>query len=152
MKLILTADVDHLGGVGDTVEVKDGYGRNFLLPRGLAIVASRGAQKQADDIRRARETKQVRDLEHANEIKAAIEGLGAVALAVKTAGDSGKLFGSVTPGAVVTAIRKAGGPSLDKRVVRLPKGHIKAIGSHPITLHVHPDVDVKVALDVVADA
>jgi len=63
MKLILTADVDHLGTVGETVEVKDGYGRNFLLPRGLAIVASRGAQKQADDIRRARDTKQVRDLE-----------------------------------------------------------------------------------------
>jgi large subunit ribosomal protein L9 len=152
MKLILTADVDHLGSVGDTVEVKDGYGRNFLLPRGLAIVASRGAQKQADDIRRARDTKQVRDLAHANEIKTAIQGLGSVALAVKTAGDSGKLFGSVTPGAVVTAIRKAGGPNLDKQVVRLPKGHIKAVGSHPVTLHVHPDVDVEVALDVVADA
>ena len=96
MKLILTADVDHLGSAGETVEVKDGYGRNFLLPRGLAIVASRGAQKQADDIRRARDTKQVRDLEHANEIKAALEGLGSVPLAVKTAGDSGKLFGSVT--------------------------------------------------------
>jgi large subunit ribosomal protein L9 len=152
MKLILTADVDHLGSVGETVEVKDGYGRNFLLPRGLAIVASRGAQKQADDIRRARDTKQVRDLEHANEIKAAIEGLGSVPLAVKTAGDSGKLFGSVTTNAVVTAIRKAGGPNLDKRVVRLPKSHIKAVGSHPITLHVHPDVDVKVSLDVVAEA
>jgi large subunit ribosomal protein L9 len=152
MKLILTSDVDHLGSVGETVEVKDGYGRNFLLPRGLAIVASRGAQKQADDIRRARDTKQVRDLEHANEIKAAIEGLGSVPLAVKTAGDSGKLFGSVTTGAVVTAIRKAGGPDLDKRVVRLPKSHIKAVGSHPITLHVHPDVDVQVSLDVVAEA
>ena len=98
MKLILTADVDHLGAVGDTVEVKDGYGRNFLLPRGLAIVASRGAQKQADEIRRARETKTVRDLEHANEIKAAIEALGSVSLPVKTAADSGKLFGSVTAG------------------------------------------------------
>jgi large subunit ribosomal protein L9 len=152
MKLILTADVDHLGSVGDTVEVKDGYGRNFLLPRGLAIVASRGAEKQVDDIRRARESRQVRDLEHANEIKSALQGLGTVALAVKTAGDSGKLFGSVTPGAVVTAIRKAGGPNLDKRVVRLPKGHIMAVGSHPITLHVHPEVDVEVAFDVVADA
>ncbi len=151
MKLILTADVDHLGSTGETVEVKDGYGRNFLLPRGLAIVASRGAQKQADDIRRARDTKQVRDLEHANEIKAAVEGLGSVPLAVKTAGDSGKLFGSVTTSAVVTAIRKAGGPNLDKRVVRLPKSHIKAVGSHPITLHVHPEVDVELALDVVAE-
>jgi large subunit ribosomal protein L9 len=151
MKLILTADVANLGGPGDLVDVKDGYGRNFLLPRGLAIVASRGAQKQADDIRRARNSKQVRDLEHANEIKAAIEGLGPVALGVKTSGDSGKLFGSVTSAGVVAAIRKAGGPNLDKRVVRLPKGHIKAVGSHPITLHVHPDVDVKVALDVVAE-
>ncbi len=151
MKLILTADVDHLGSVGDSVEVKDGYGRNFLLPRGLAIVASRGAEKQVADIRRARDSKQVRDLSHANEIKTAIEGLGSVALPVKTAGDSGKLFGSVTPTAVVTAIRKAGGPNLDKRVVRLPKGHIKAVGSHPITLHVHPEVDVQVALDVVAE-
>jgi large subunit ribosomal protein L9 len=152
MKLILTADVDHLGSVGDTVEVKDGYGRNFLLPRGLAIVASRGAQQQVDNIRRARESKQVRDLEHANEIKTALEALGSVALPVKTAGDSGKLFGSVTPGAVVTAIRKAGGPNLDKRIVRLPKGQIKATGSHPVTLHVHPDLDVEVALDVVAES
>src|SRR5690242_13316341 len=152
MKLILTADVDHLGSVGETVEVKDGYGRNFLLPRGLAIVASRGSQKQADDIRRGRDTKQVRDLEHANEIKAATECPGSVTLAEKAAGDSGKLFGSVTTGAVVTAIRKAGGPNLDKRVVRLPKSHIKAVGRHPITLHVHPDVDVKVSLDVVAEA
>jgi large subunit ribosomal protein L9 len=152
MKLILTADVDHLGSVGETVEVKDGYGRNFLLPRGLAIVASRGAEKQVADIRRARDSKQVRDLEHANEIKTALQGLGPVALAVRTAGDSGKLFGSVTAGAVVTAIRKAGGPNLDKRVVRLPKGHIKAVGSHPVTLHVHPEVDVQVALDVVAES
>jgi large subunit ribosomal protein L9 len=151
MKLILTADVDHLGSVGDTVEVKDGYGRNFLLPRGLAILASRGAQRQVDDIRRARESKQVRDLEHANEIKTAIEALGPVALPVKTAGDSGKLFGSVTSGAIVTAIKKAGGPNLDKRVVRLPKGHIKAVGSHPITVQLHPDVNVELALDVVAE-
>jgi large subunit ribosomal protein L9 len=151
MKLILTTDVDHLGSVGDTVEVKDGYGRNFLLPRGLAIVASRGSQKQVEDIRRARESKQVRDLEHANEIKTAIEALGTVALPVKTAGNAGKLFGSVTPGDIVTAIKKAGGPNLDKRIVRLPKGHIKAVGNHPVTLHVHPEVDVEVALDVVAE-
>jgi large subunit ribosomal protein L9 len=152
MKLILTADVDHLGSVGDMVEVKDGYGRNFLLPRGLAIVASRGAQRQADDIRRARETKTVRDLEHANEIKAAIEALGSVSLPVRTAADSGKLFGSVTPGDVVAAIKKAGGPNLDKRIVRLPKAHIKAVGTHPVSVHLHPEIDVEVALEVVAES
>ncbi len=96
MKLILTADVDNLGAPGDTVEVKDGYGRNYLLPRGLAIVATRGAEKQVAGIRRAQEARAVRGLEHAQELKAAIEGLDSVSLAVKTAADSGKLFGSVT--------------------------------------------------------
>ncbi|OBI19555.1 50S ribosomal protein L9 [Mycobacterium sp. E2497] len=152
MKLILTADVDHLGTVGDTIEVKDGYGRNFLLPRGLAIVASRGAQKQADEIRRSRESKAVRDLGHANELKTAIEALGPVQLPVRTAADSGKLFGSVTPGDVVAAIKKAGGPNLDKRIVRLPKSHIKAVGTHPVSVHLHPEVDVEVALEVVAES
>ena len=73
-------------------------------------------------------------------------------LPVKTASDSGKLFGSVTAGDVVTAIKKAGGPNLDKRIVRLPKAHIKAVGTHPVTVHVHPDVDVEVSLDVVAES
>jgi large subunit ribosomal protein L9 len=150
MKLILTADVDHLGSVGETVEVKDGYGRNFLLPRGLAIVASRGAQRQADDIRRAQETKTVRDREHANEIKTAIQALGPVSLPVKTAADTGKLFGSVTAGDIVAAIKKAGGPNLDKRVLRLPKAHIKSLGAHPVVAHLHPEIDVEVSVDVVA--
>ncbi|MEZ0383041.1 MULTISPECIES: 50S ribosomal protein L9 [Mycobacteriaceae] len=150
MKLILTAEVDHLGAAGDTVEVRDGYGRNYLLPRGLAILATRGAQKQADDIRRARETKQVRDLDHAKELKAALDALGPVTLPMKTAADSGKLFGSVTAGDVVTAIKKAGGPNLDRRIVRLPKAHIKAIGSHPVSVHLHPEVHVDVTLDVAA--
>lgn len=78
MKLILTADVDNLGAPGDTVEVKDGYGRNFLLPRGLAIVATRGAQKQVEGIRRAQDARRVRDLDHANELKQALEGLSGV--------------------------------------------------------------------------
>ncbi|MFL0181606.1 MULTISPECIES: 50S ribosomal protein L9 [unclassified Mycobacterium] len=150
MKLILTAEVDHLGAAGDTVEVKDGYGRNFLLPRGLAIVATRGAQKQADDIRRARETKQVRDLDHAKELKEALQALGTVTLPVKTSGDSGKLFGSVTAADVVAAIKKAGGPNLDRRIVRLPKAHIKGVGSHAVSVHLHPDVNVDVTLDVAA--
>ena len=151
MKLILTAEVDHLGSAGDTVEVKDGYGRNYLLPRGLAIVATRGAQRQADEIRRAREIKTVRGLEHANELKTAIEGLGAVALAVKASPDTGKLFGSVTVASVVAAIKKAGGPNLDKRMVELPKEHIKSTGDHPISVRLHPDVSAKVSLSVIAD-
>lgn len=149
MKLILTAEVDHLGAAGDTVEVKDGYGRNYLLPRGLAIVATRGAQKQADDIRRARDAKKVHDRAHADEIKAAITALGAIALPVKTH-DSGKLFGSVTATDVAAAIKKAGGPSIDKRSVHLPKAHIKETGAHTVSVHLHPEVDVEVTLDIVA--
>lgn len=150
MKLILTAEVEHLGSPGDAVEVKDGYGRNFLLPRGLAIVASRGAERQAEEIRRAQELKSVKGLEHANELKTAIEGLGPVDLSVKASADTGKLFGSVTPAAVVAAIKKAGGPNLDKRTVQLPKAHIKSVGTHPIAVRLHPDVDAAVSLNVVA--
>ncbi|MCF6389787.1 50S ribosomal protein L9 [Mycobacterium sp. MBM] len=151
MKLILTAEVEHLGIAGDSVEVKDGYGRNYLLPRGLAIVASRGAERQAEEIRRAREIKEVRGVEHANELKTALEGLGEVTLPVRAASDSGKLFGSVTPTAVVSAIKKAGGPNLDKRTVELPKAHIKATGTYQISVKLHPGVSAAVALNVTAE-
>ncbi|MFE3441589.1 50S ribosomal protein L9 [Nocardia sp. NPDC059180] len=149
MKLILTADVDNLGAPGDTVEVKDGYGRNFLLPRGLAIVASRGAEKQVEGIRRAQDARRVRDLDHANELKQAIQGLESVSLSVKTAG-TGKLFGSVTQSDVAAAVKSAGGPVVDKRSIDLPKSHIKSTGKHKISVHLHPDVVATFDLDVVA--
>jgi large subunit ribosomal protein L9 len=152
MKLILTAEVEKLGSAGDTVEVKDGYGRNYLLPRGLAIVATRGAQRQADEIRRARESKTVRDLEHANELKTAIDRMGAVSLPMRTAADSGKLFGSVTAADGVAAIKRAGGPNLDKRSVGLPKDHIKSIGTYQIAVRLHPELDATVPLEVVAES
>ena len=139
MKLILTQEVDGLGSAGDIVEVKDGYGRNYLLPRGLAIKATRGAQKQVDDIRRVQAAREVRGLEHANELKQAIEGLESVSLTVKTA-ESGKLFGSVTAADVAAALKSAGGPTVDKRSVELPKSHIKSVGKHRITVALHPDV------------
>lgn len=151
MKLILTAEIDHLGTAGDLVEVKDGYGRNFLLPRGLAILATRGAERQANEIRRAQEAKTVRDLDHATELKTTIEGLGTVSLPVRAAGDSGKLFGSVTAADVVAAIKKAGGPNVDKRTVQMAPAHIKSIGSHPLVVRLHPEVQATVALEVVAE-
>ncbi|HEX3784415.1 MAG TPA: 50S ribosomal protein L9 [Pseudonocardiaceae bacterium] len=147
MKLILTADVSGLGGPGDIVEVKDGYGRNFLLPRGLAIVATRGAEKQVATIRRAQEGRRVRDLDHAKEIKATLEGLGSVKLPAKAAGGSGKLFGSVTTGDIVAAVKAAGGPNLDKRSVEV-SGHIKTVGKHPVNVRLHPDVTVAFDLEV----
>ena len=147
MKLILTAEVDHLGSAGDPVEVKDGYGRNFLLPRGLAILATQGAEQQAADIQRARDAKTVRDREHADELKTAVEGLGTVSLPARTAGNSGKLFGSITAADVASAIKKAGGPNLDKRTVQLPREHIKSLGSHPVVVRLHPEVQATVSLE-----
>lgn len=149
MKLILTAEVENLGVAGDTVEVKDGYGRNFLLPRGLAISATRGAQKQVDGIRRSRDLREVRGVEHANEIKQAIEGIDEIKLGVKTH-DSGKLFGSVTTADVVGAIKTAGGPAIDKRTIELPQGHIKATGKYPVVVNLHGDVAAKFNLTVAA--
>jgi large subunit ribosomal protein L9 len=149
MKIILTADVSGLGGPGDVVEVKDGYGRNFLLPRALAIQASRGAEKQVATIRRAQETRRIRDLDHANEVRAAIRGLGSIRLKAKAAANSGKLFGSVTQSDVVAAVKAAGGPVLDKRAVELP-GHIKVVGKHPVNVRLHPEVIVTFDVDVTA--
>ena len=83
MKIILTADVTGLGESGDIVEVRDGYGRNYLLPRNLAIVATKGAQKQVETIRRTQEARRVRNLEHAQELKQQLQELGSVTLTAK---------------------------------------------------------------------
>lgn len=94
MKLILTAPVDHLGIPGEIVEVKDGYGRNYLLPRGFAIKWTRGAEKQIEGIKRARDAREIRSIDHAKEIRTQLEAL-TVSLPAN-AGDNGKLFGAVT--------------------------------------------------------
>ena len=148
MKLILTADVDKLGAPGDIVEVKGGYGRNFLLPRGMAIGATPGAERQIESIKRAREAREVRDSDHANELKQKLESMTDVKVAVKTS-DTGKLFGSVTAGDVAAAIKSAGGPTLDKRSVQMPKEHIKATGSHNVVVDLGHDTTARVAVEVV---
>ena len=147
MKLILTSDVPNLGAPGDSVEVKDGYGRNYLVPQGLAVLSTRGAEKQVATIRRARQVREVRDLGHANEIKQSLQSLS-VSLPAR-AGEAGKLFGSVTTADVVAAISKAGGPKLDKRSIVI-KHAIKALGSHAVQVKVHADVEVNLSVQVVA--
>lgn len=148
MKLILNADVPNLGAPGDIVEVKDGYGRNFLLPRNLAVVATRGAEKQVEQIRRAQKTREIRDLGHAQQVDGQLKELN-VTVSAK-AGDSGRLFGSVTPADVVGAVRAAGGPTLDKRSVDVP-GQIKTIGKHSVQVRLHPDVTTDLPIAVVAN-
>lgn len=147
MKLILISDVPNLGAPGDTVVVADGYGRNFLVPQGMAILATRGAEKQVATIRRAREVRQVRDLGHANEIQQSLQNL-TVTLPAR-AGEGGKLFGSITSADVVAAVSKAGGPKLDKRSVTM-RTAIKSVGAHSVQIKVHSDVEVNLALQVVS--
>jgi large subunit ribosomal protein L9 len=146
MKLILTQDVPNLGAPGDVVEVANGYGRNYLVPQGMAIVATKGAEKQIATIRRAREVREVRDLGHAKEIQGQLADLD-VKLPARS-GEGGRLFGSVTAADVVEAVSAAGGPKLDRRLVTLP-APIKSLGSHTVTVKVHPEVSASVSVDVV---
>jgi len=150
MKLILTQEVTGLGGPGDIVEVKDGYGRNFLVPRGLGMVWTRGGEKQVAAIRRGREVREVRDLGQAQELAAQLAALK-VTLPSR-AGQGGRLFGSVTAADVVDAVKAAGGPSLDRRRVELPVAHIKTVGTHTVSVRLHPEVVATVAVEVTAEA
>jgi large subunit ribosomal protein L9 len=148
MKIILTQEVNGLGSPGDVVEVKDGYGRNYLLPRGFAIRWTRGAEKQVAVIKRSRSAREIRDLGHATEVKGQLEALS-VKLAVR-AGDSGRLYGSVTAAEIVDAVMKAGGPELDRRRVQLP-GAVKSVGDYKVQVKLHPDVTATFTLSVAAD-
>lgn len=145
-KLILTQEVTGLGSAGDTVEVKGGYARNYLLPRGLAILATRGAEKQIEGLRRARAARDVATLEEAKQVAGQLSSL-TVSVPAK-AGKGGRLFGSITTADVVAAVTAAGGPQLDRRRVELPSS-IKSTGAHTVTVRVHPEVNAALAIEVV---
>jgi large subunit ribosomal protein L9 len=149
MKLILTAAVDNLGLAGDVVEVKDGYGRNYLVPRGYAIAWTKGGEKQIEGIKRARDAREIRSLDHAQEVRTQLEGL-AISLPVR-AGASGKLFGAITSADVAGAIKKSGGPSVDKRSVEIGKP-IKSVGTHTVGVRLHDAVTAHIQLAVTAEA
>ncbi len=148
MKLILTQEVGGLGGPGDVVEVRDGYGRNFLVPRGLAMQWTRGGEKQVAQIRRGREVREIRDLGDARAIAAQLQALHVTMPA--RAGQGGRLFGSVTAADVVDAVKAAGGPQLDRRKVELPAAHIKTVGTHTVSVRLHPEVAATVAVEIVS--
>lgn len=147
MKLILTAAVDNLGIAGDIVEVKDGYGRNFLLPRGDAIAWTRGAEKQIDGIKRARDAREIRGVDHAQEVRTQIEDLK-VSMPVRSS-ESGKLFGAVTAADLAGAIKKAGGPSVDKRSIEIAKP-IRTLGNHTVGVKLHEVVIAHLPVEVVS--
>ncbi|CAA9345934.1 MAG: LSU ribosomal protein L9p [uncultured Nocardioidaceae bacterium] len=151
MKLILTHEVNGLGAPGDVVEVKDGYGRNYLIPRGFALRWTRGGEKQIDSIKSARNARAVRDLGKAQEIRASLEGT-TVEVPVR-AGTGGRLFGAVTVSDIADAInRSVGGAAagaVDKRKI-IVGNPIKSLGEHQVTVRVHDEVAATVNLVVVA--
>lgn len=153
MKLILTAAVEKLGIPGDVVEVKDGYGRNYLLPRGFAIAWTKGAEKQIDGIKRARDAREIRGIDHAKEVRTQLEALSveipARCAVAPTADEPGKLFGAVTATDIVAAVKKAGGPAVDKRNVEITKP-IKTTGEHTVGLWLHEAVTAHITVTVVA--
>jgi large subunit ribosomal protein L9 len=142
MKLILTQEVSGLGAPGDVVDVKAGFGRNFLLPQGLATAWTKGGEKQVTQIKRARGKREVRDREHALEIKAALESAPVVIAA--RAGSEGRLFGSITVSEIAAAITNT---TVDKRKIVLG-APIKLVGKHSVSVRLHPEVSADVTLDV----
>ncbi|HET7067190.1 MAG TPA: 50S ribosomal protein L9 [Nocardioides sp.] len=146
MKIILTQEVTGLGQPGDVVEVKDGYGRNYLLPRGVAIRWTRGGEKTVEAIQRARSTRALRDQEHADQIKGRLEA-GPVDVKVK-AGSAGRLFGAVTTTEIAGALAVVAGEDLDRRAIALGNP-IKTLGAHSVSVRLHDDVSATVALNVI---
>ena len=146
-KLILTNEVSGVGSAGDVVEVKDGYARNYLVPQGLAVVWSRGGEKQVEQIRAARTARELATLEEAQALKSKIEGTK-VKLAVKT-GQDGRLFGSVKTEHIAAAVESAGIGVIDKRKIEMANP-IKFTGEHEATVRLRDDIVATITIQVVA--
>lgn len=148
MKIVLRDDVENLGHKGDLVEVADGYARNYLVPRGLAIQATRGVVAQAEQMRRSRAARDARERGAAEELATRL-GTQSITISVK-AGEGGKLFGSVTSADVVEALKAQAGVELDRKHVGLAEP-LKELGPASIDVKLHREVTVAVTVDVVAE-
>ncbi len=145
MKLILTAEVEDLGYAGDVVDVKPGYGRNYLLPRGLAIPATKGSMKEAEALTRSRRAREAKTLDGA---RAAKEALEARVLRIEArVDDRGRLYGSVGAADVHRVLRERG-HEVDRRRIDL-RGGIKQVGRYQVPVRVHPQVVAQVTVEVV---
>jgi large subunit ribosomal protein L9 len=147
MKVVLRSDVDNLGKKGDLVDVADGYARNFLVPRGLALKANAGVQKQADAMRRNREAREARDRQAAQDLAARFEGR---TITIKArAGGEGRLFGSVTAHDIADAVEKQTGAEIDRRKLTLDEP-LKELGGVDLQVRLHPDVVATIHVEVEA--
>lgn len=147
-KLILTHEVDRLGVPGDVVEVKDGYARNYLLPRGYATRWTKGAQKQIDQMSTARRKRDIATVEEAQSLRDKLEE-ATLTIKVRT-GNSGRLFGAVTAADIAQAAEQATGETVDRRKVMV-SNPIKSIGTYRVEVRLHSDVSVMTTVDVVSE-
>jgi large subunit ribosomal protein L9 len=148
MKLVLQKEVDKLGVPGDVVDVADGYARNFLVPRGMAIPASKGAVKNAERLRSGHEARVGKARTEADALAARLTA-APVRIAAK-AGEEGKLFGSVTPEKLAAEIEKTAGVPVDRKQLHLDEP-IRSVGTHEVRIHLHPEVNATVSVEVVAE-
>lgn len=146
MRLILRADVDGVGNKGDVVEVSNGYGRNFLLPRGLAFKATEGAKAQADAMKRARDVRDAAARQAAQEVAKKLVS-SPVSITARVGGD-GRLFGSITTADIAAAIHDQTGVEIDRKQLTLDEP-IKALGTHLVPAKLHTDVEFPVTVEVV---
>ena len=147
MQVILRADVANVGKKGDVLDVADGFGRNFLVAKGLALTATPGAVAQAAGMRKARAVRDARDRESAEQVAQRL--VPKVITLTARAGPEGRLFGSVTTADVVTAVEEQTGVALDRRRVHLDEA-IKAVGTHEVPVRLHADVEFRLTVEVVA--
>ena len=148
-KLILTHEVTGLGAPGDVIEVKDGYARNYLLPRRLATPWTRGAQKQIDAIVKARKSRELATTEDAKAVRDQLQASPVVITA--KAGASGRLFVAITTTDIAEAVAAAGGPAIDRRKIEIGQP-IKSLGEHQVQLRLHEDVSAQIVVLVVPGA
>jgi len=145
VKIILTQEVAGVGSAGDVADVKDGYARNYLIPRGYAMRWTKGAASQIDSLRKAREVRAIRDIDTAADVRDRIAATTVVVTA--RSGEGGRLFGAITPADVAAAVQDATGVEVDRRRVEV-SSPIKTVGVHTVRVRLHADVVADVTLDV----
>jgi large subunit ribosomal protein L9 len=148
VKVVLRDDVENIGRKGDLIEVTDGFARNFLVPRGLAMKATKGVMQQAEAMRRNREARDARDREAAQALADQLTGQR-IELRAR-AGEGGRLFGSVTSADVAHAVRAQTGVELDRRKTQLAEP-LKELGAVEVPVKLHADVEVTLTVDVVPE-
>jgi large subunit ribosomal protein L9 len=148
MKIILQKPVDKLGVPGDVVEVADGYARNFLVPRGLAVKAEKGAVKQVEILKRAHTSRLSKQQVEYQTIATALTAAGPITISAR-AGEEGKLFGSVTTADIAAAVAAQAGIEVDRKDVHLDDP-IRSVGTHEVRVHLFQDVDPVITVEVVA--